>query len=320
MAAIVMNRFQMQSAAKIVVNSIKEKAVESDEMGMYWKENQPGWFWYQAPVETQSLLIEAFDEVTKDEKSVEEMKVWLLKNRQTNQWNSTKATTKAVYALMNFGKSWIDADKGIEVKIGNQKFDLDKNAQAGSGYVKTSWNKEEIKPEMGRIEVSKTSPGVAWGAMYWQYFEDLDKIKSAETGIKFNKKLFVKSNSANGPILKEITTSTPIKVGDIVSVRLEISVDRNMQFVHIKDMRASGFEPVNVLSGYKWKGEFGYYESTRDAATNFFSDYMRKGTYVFEYDLKANNAGNFSNGITSMQNMYAPELSAQSEGIRVEIK
>ena len=320
MAAIVMNRFQMQSAAKIVVNSIKEKAVESDEMGMYWKENQPGWFWYQAPVETQSLLIEAFDEVTKDEKSVEEMKVWLLKNRQTNQWNSTKATTKAVYALMNFGKSWIDADKGIEVKIGNQKFDLDKNSQAGSGYVKTSWNKEEIKPDMGKVEVSKTSPGVAWGAMYWQYFEDLDKIKSAETGIKFNKKLFVKSNSANGPILKEITTSTPIKVGDIVTVRLEISVDRNMQFVHIKDMRASGFEPVNVLSGYKWKGEFGYYESTRDAATNFFSDYMRKGTYVFEYDLKANNAGNFSNGITSMQNMYAPELSAQSEGIRVEIK
>lgn len=320
MAAIVMNRFGMQSAAKIVVNSIKEKAVESDEMGMYWKENQPGWFWYQAPVETQSFLIEAFDEVSKDEKSVEEMKVWLLKNRQTNQWNSTKATTKAVYALMNFGKSWIDADKGITVKIGNTNFDLDKNSQAGSGYMKTSWNKEEIKPEMGKVEVAKTSPGVAWGAMYWQYFEDLDKIKSAETGIQFNKKLFVKTNSANGPVLKEITTSTPIKVGDIVTVRLEISIDRNMQFVHIKDMRASGFEPVNVLSGYKWKGEFGYYESTRDAATNFFSDYMRKGTYVFEYDLKANNAGNFSNGITSMQNMYAPELSAQSEGIRVEIK
>ncbi len=320
MAAIVMNRFGMQPAAKIAVNSIKEKAVLSDELGMYWKENQPGWFWYQAPVETQALLIEAFDEVSKDEKSVEEMKVWLLKNRQTNQWNSTKATTKAVYALMNFGKSWMDAEKGIDVKIGNQKLNLDQNTQSGSGYVKTSWNKAEIKPEMGSVEVAKTSPGVAWGAMYWQYFEDLDKIKSAETGIRFNKKLFVKQNTTNGPVLKEITTSTPIKVGDIVTVRLEISIDRNMQFVHIKDMRASGFEPVNVLSGYKWKGEFGYYESTRDAATNFFSDFMRKGTYVFEYDLKANNAGNFSNGITSMQNMYAPELSAQSEGIRVEIK
>ena len=320
MAALVLNRFGMESAAKQVINSTKERAVHSDEMGMYWKENQPGWFWYSAPVETQAFLIEAYDEVLKDINSVEEMKVWLLKNKQTNQWNSTKATTKAVYALMNTGKSWIDAEKGIKVKIGNTPFDLQSNAQVGSGYVKTSWTKDEIKPEMGKVEVEKTTPGVAWGAMYWQYFEDLDQIKSAETGIKFNKKLFIKQNSANGPILKEITPQTPIKVGDVVTVRLEISIDRNMQFVHIKDMRASGFEPVNVLSGYKWKGEFGYYESTRDAATNFFADYMRKGTYVFEYDLKANNAGNFSNGITSMQNMYAPELSAHSEGIRVNIQ
>jgi len=251
---------------------------------------------------------------------VEEMKVWLLKNKQTNQWNSTKATTKAVYALMNTGKSWIDSEKGLKVTIGSKPFNLEENAQAGSGYVKTSWNRREITSDLGKVEVSKSSPGVAWGAMYWQYFEDLDQIKTAETGIKFNKKLFIKQNSASGPVLKEITTQTPIKVGDIVTVRLEISIDRNMEFVHIKDMRASGFEPVNVQSGYKWKGEFGYYESTRDAATNFFADYMRKGTYVFEYDLKANNAGNFSNGITSMQNMYAPELSAHSEGIRVNIQ
>ena len=320
MAALVLKRFGMESAAKQVLISTKERAVLSDEMGMYWKNNQPGWFWYDAPVETQAMLIEAYDEVLNDVKSVEEMKVWLIKNKQTNQWNSTKATTKAVYALMNKGKSWIDAEKGVNVKIGNVPFNIEQNSQAGSGYLKTTWNKEEIKPELGKVEVSKSSAGVAYGAMYWQYFEDLDQIKSAETGIKFNKKLFVKTNTSNGPILKEITSQTPIKVGDVVTFRLEISIDRNMEFVHIKDMRASGFEPVNVLSGYKWKGEFGYYESTRDASTNFFADYMRKGTYVFEYDLKANNAGNFSNGITSMQNMYAPELSAHSEGIRVEIK
>ena len=321
MAALVLNRFDLTSDAKKLVKSIKEHSVDSDEMGMYWKNNQAGWFWYQAPVETQALLIEAFDEVTKDEQAVESMKVWLLKNRQTNQWNSTKATTKAVYALMNTGKSWIDAEKGIEIKVGNLPIDLTtKSAQSGSGYVKTSWDKTEIKPEMGTIEVKKTSPGVAWGAAYWQYFEDLDKISSANTSIKFNKKLYLKQNTANGPTLKEINSKTPLKVGDLVTVRLEISIDRDMQFVHIKDMRAAGFEPVNTISGYKWSNEFGYYESTRDLATNFFADYMRKGTYVFEYDLRANNSGNFSNGITSMQNMYAPELSAHSEGIRVDIQ
>ena len=186
--------------------------------------------------------------------------------------------------------------------------------------MKTSWNKEEIKSEMATVDVQKTSPGVAWGALYWQYFEDLDKITFAETGVKFRKELFLKKNSDKGPVLTKISSSTPIQIGDLVTVRLEIQTDREMEFVHIKDMRASGFEPVNVLSTYKWQQGMGYYESTRDAATNFFIDRMPKGTYVFEYDVRANNAGNFSNGITSLQNMYAPEMSAHSEGIRVEIK
>ena len=321
MAALVLSRFGEKEEAVKLLHSVKDHAVESDETGMYWKSNLTGWYWYQAPVETQALLIEAFNEITGDTEAVEAMKVWLLKNRQTHQWNSTKATTKAVYALMNTGKSWIDAEKGVSVKIGGQAIDLNTpSAQSGSGYVKMAWNREEIRPEMGKVEVQKTSPGVAWGAMYWQYFEDLDKITPAETGIAFKKKLYLKKNAETGPVLREITEATPIELGDLVTVRLEISVDRNMEFVHIKDMRASGFEPVNVLSGYRWKDGFGYYESTRDLATNFFADYMRKGTYVFEYDLRANNAGNFSNGITQMQNMYAPELSAHSEGIRVEIK
>lgn len=321
MAALVLNRFGEKEEAGKLLHSVKEYSVESDEMGMYWKSNLSGWYWYQAPVETQALLIEAFDEITDDTEAIESMKVWLLKNRQTHQWNSTKATTKAVYALMNTGKSWIDAEKGVSVKIGGQTIDLNApSAQSGSGYIKMAWNKNDIQPEMGRVEVQKTSPGVAWGALYWQYFEDLDKITSSETGITFKKKLYLKKNSETGPVLREITEATPIELGDLVTVRLEISIDRNMEFVHIKDMRASGFEPVNGLSGYRWKDGFGYYESTRDLATNFFADYMRKGAYVFEYDLRANNAGNFSNGITQMQNMYALELSAHSEGIRVEIR
>ncbi len=323
MLALIFNRFGKKETAEKLLNSIKDHAVESDEMGMYWKSNVAGWYWYQAPIETQALLIEAFDEVLNDVESVESMKVWLLKNRQTNQWNSTKATTEAVFALMNTGKDWTNSEEGISVKIGNEPLDLkslEKAPQNGSGYVKTSWNKTEIQPEMATVEVKKTSPGVAWGAMYWQYFEDLDKITSAETGVKFKKELFLKKNSDKGPVLTKITENTPIQIGDLVTVRLEIQTDREMEFIHIKDMRASGFEPVNVLSTYKWQQGMGYYESTRDAATNFFIDRMPKGTYVFEYDVRANNAGNFSNGITSLQNMYAPELSAHSEGIRVEIK
>ncbi|WP_288763365.1 alpha-2-macroglobulin family protein [uncultured Weeksella sp.] len=321
MAALVLERIGEKDQAKRILDYLKETSVNSDEMGMYWKKNVSGWAWHATPVETQATLIEAFSEINQDEESVEKMKVWLLKNRQTNQWNSTKATTKAVYALLGTGKSWLDAENNTRISIGNKPVDFSTSStQSGTGMVKKVWTNKEILPEMGNVEIEKKSPGVAWGALYWQYFEDLDKIQTAETGIAFQKDLYRKENTTNGPMLMNITEHTPIKIGDVVVVRLRISIDRPMQFVHIKDMRAAGFEPVNSLSGYRYNGEFGYYQSTRDLATNFYADYMPRGTYVFEYELIANNEGDFSNGITTMQNMYAPELSAHSKGIRVQIK
>ncbi|RAV27999.1 hypothetical protein DN748_15740 [Sinomicrobium soli] len=322
MLSLVFHRFGKNGPAEKLLRSVKDQSVVSDEMGMYWKDNRPGWYWYNAPIETQALLIEAFDEVLQDTGSVELMKVWLLKNRQTNRWVSTKATTEAVFVLMSTGKDWVNSEGGLAVSIGGDSLDIEKmeEAQQGSGYVKTAWKGKEITPEMGTVDIKKTSPGVAWGALYWQYFEDLDQITSAATGIRFKKELFLKKLTDQGPELQRITEKTPIQVGDLVTVRLEIKNDRDMEFVHIKDMRASGFEPVNVLSGYRWQGGLGYYESTRDAATNFFADRMPKGVYVFEYDLRAGNSGDFSNGITSLQCMYAPEMSAHSEGIRVNIE
>lgn len=323
MTALVLNRYGYPDMAKKIIHNLKETAVESDELGMYWKENQPGWYEYQAPVDTQARLIEAFAEITPaDVPAIEEMKVWLLKNRQTNAWNSTKATTNAVYALMNFGKDWTNAEKGVKAWVGGKQFypPQDSSAEQISGYYKQSWNAEQIKPEMGVVKVEKTSPGVAWGGIYWQYFEDLDKITQADTRIKMQKQLFLKINTDRGQQLQPVTDQNPIKVGDCVTIRLIIKTDRDMEYIHIKDMRASGFEPVNVLSGYKFQNGASYYESTRDAATNFFFERLPQGTYVFEYDVRANNKGEFSNGITQLQNMYAPEMSAHSEGIQVNIK
>ena len=119
--------------------------------------------------------------------------------------------------------------------------------------------------------------------------------------------------------MEPITSTTRLKPGDKIKVRIELRVDRDMSYVHMKDMRASGFEPTNVFSGYKYQDGLGYYESTRDAATNFFFSYLNKGTYVFEYPLVVNHSGDFSNGITSIQCMYAPEFTSHSEGIRVKV-
>jgi uncharacterized protein YfaS (alpha-2-macroglobulin family) len=192
--------------------------------------------------------------------------------------------------------------------------------EAGTGYFKKAWNKNEIKPEMGKITVSKKDAGVAWGAVYWQYFENLDKITSAETPLKLKKQLFIEKDSDRGKVITPITEQTPLKVGDLVKVRIELRVDRAMEYVHMKDMRASGFEPTNVISRYKYQDGLGYYESTRDAATHFFISYLPKGTFVFEYPLRVTHEGDFSNGVTTIQCMYAPEFSSHSEGIRVKVQ
>ncbi|GAA4238555.1 hypothetical protein GCM10022291_29470 [Postechiella marina] len=321
--ALVSHRSNDSKTALKILKSLKENSITNEELGMYWKANTNSWFWYQAPIETQALLIEAFSEIENDTETIDNLKVWLLKNKQTNRWKTTKATTEAVYALLLQGSDWLSVTDMVDVVIGGEKIAPSKlenvKIEAGTGYYKTSWNTSEIKPEMGDVKLTKKGNGIAWGSLYWQYFENLDKITSAETPLTLKKKLFLKKNTDTGEEVTKITKDSYLKVGDLVRVRIELHSDRNMEFLHMKDMRASGLEPVNVISKYKWQDGLGYYESTKDASTNFFFDYLPKGVYVFEYDLRVNNAGNMSNGITTIQSMYAPEFSSHSEGMRISI-
>ncbi len=301
----------------------------SEELGMYWKENKAGWYWDESPVETQALMVETFAEIESNDialspdekrKTIDELRIWLLKNKQTTEWKTTKATTEAVYALLLNGTDWLSLDKQIEITIGGKKVVPDaKQPEAGTGYFKTSWKGDAITPAMGQVTLTKKEEGIAWGGLYWQYFEDLDKITSAETPLQLAKKVFVVKRNDRGEILTEVNTTIPLKVGDLIRIHIELKADRPMEFLHMKDMRASGLEPVDVLSEYKWQEGLGYYQSTKDAATHFFFDNVFPGVYVFEYDLRVNNKGNFSNGITTIESMYAPEFSSHSEGIRISV-
>ncbi|MBN2756054.1 MAG: hypothetical protein JXR51_02680 [Bacteroidales bacterium] len=322
--ALFLNRYNSSKVAGDIVKSLKEYSLDNEELGMYWKNNVAGYYWYTAPIETQALMIEVFDEVAQNQVDVEALKVWLLKQKQTQDWKTTKATTEAVYALLLKGVKLLDSDKMVNIQLGDLKIEPDKmdgvQIEAGTGYFKTSWSGSDIKPEMGKVKVKKEDEGVAWGSLYWQYFEDLDKITIHETPLKLDKKLFVERITERGKIIEPISKKTNFILGDKVIVRIELRVDRDMEYVHMKDMRASGFEPINVFSTYKYQGGLGYYESTKDAATNFFMAYLPKGTYVFEYPLRVTHKGDFSNGITTIQCMYAPEFTSHSEGVRVKVE
>lgn len=322
--ALVLHRNGDKTEPSRIITLLKQTAQQSDEMGMYWAKNTSGWWWYQNPIETQALLIEAFDEVASDKKAVDEMKIWLLKNKQTNDWKTTKATVAACYALLMKGYDILSENKEPEIKIGNKTFEelgfANTQKEAGTGYQKIAMIGDNIKPEMAQVDVKNNNQTIAWGALHWQYFEQLDKITPANTGVKIKKQLFIQSTTNKGNLLAPITAENVLKIGDLIKVRIEIFSDRDMEYLHLKDMRSSGFEPVNVISRYKYQDGLGYYESIKDASTNFFISYLRKGTYVFEYELRVTHTGNFSNGITSLQSMYAPEFNTHSEGIRVFVK
>ncbi len=321
MIALALHRNKNDRVPELILTSLRDRALHSEEMGMYWR-SETGYYWYQAPIESQAMMIELFDEVAKDNKAVEDMKMYLLKQKQTNAWETSRASVEAVYALLARGTDLLASNELVNITIGSESIGKEDmgSIEAGTGYFKTTWDAAEIVPEMGKVIVEKTDDGIAWGALYWQYFEDFDKITRHETGLAVQKQLFVETDTEEGRKITPLEDLDTLQIGDKIRVRIEIQVDRDMEYVHLRDMRAAAFEPVNVLSGYQHSGGLGYYQSTKDASTDFFFEHLRKGTYVFEYPLIASQAGDFSNGITTLQCMYAPEFSSHSEGIRVRIQ
>jgi uncharacterized protein YfaS (alpha-2-macroglobulin family) len=319
MLALALHRFGRADAAQKIVASLRERALVKEELGMYWPFDW-GYYWYQLPIETQALMVEVFSEVANDRAAVENLRIWLLKNKQTNRWESTKATAEAVYALLLNGDNWLNNSKPVQVSLGGKTL-KPAEYEAGTGYFKQSWGKAEVKPSWSEIKVENPNSNIVWGAAYWQYFEDLDKIKDFQkTPLTIVKQLFKEENSPTGPVLTPIAANQSLKPGDKIKVRVELRVDRAMEFVHLKDLRAAAFEPVNVLSGYRYQGGIGYYESTKDLATHFFIDYLPRGTYVFEYPLFVSMRGDYSNGVTTAQCMYAPEFTSHSKGVRVKVE
>ena len=313
-----------------ILPSLLENAVIDSDSAMYWKDMQRGFYWYQAPVEQQALIMELINDVYTHNKitawlnRINDMKTWLLKQKQTNHWSNTKSTADACYALVATGGGSLPQAKQTTITVGSYNINTTDGAVAGAGYIKERIPGKNVNPDMGKIEITSNGKNISttpsWGAVYWQYFEDMDKITPAVTPLSLEKKLFIEVNTTTGKELRPVNDGDALSIGDRLKVRIILRSDRDMEYIHLKDMRAAGSEPVNVLSSYKWQDGLGYYESTRDAATNFFIDRLPRGTYVFEYPLFISHSGNFSVGIATAQCMYAPEFSSHSAGIRVSVK
>jgi len=318
--ALAAHRSNRNELAMNILSSLEDRMIRNDELGNYWND-QAGFYWYNLNIEKQALMIELFKELKPNSNDVAGLKLHLLKKKQTNSWKTGKATAAACYAFLLGSDSWLDETVPVVIQnsILEEKANQEKS-MLSTGYSRIDIAGELLSTDLAEVKIFNPNKGVAWGASYFQYFEDLDKIETFEdTPATLGKKVFKVGMDKNGQVLKPISETDPVHPGDRLRIQIFLTLDRPMEFMALKDMRSSGLEPVNVLSQYKWQDGLGYYESTKDLATYFFFDRIPKGNYVFEYDVFAVHQGRFSNGIAEFQSMYAPEFSSHSEGVRLEI-
>ncbi len=322
MIAVTMLRGNKLKLATIIKQSLLERAQQNNELGMYWVQNQSGCFWYQSPpVETQALLIAFFKEAGNQEKEIEEMKIALLRNKQTNHWGTSKATTAACFVLLDNQTDNLITKHNTEIKVSNRFLSELKPDKiiTDIGYVKANWQKSEIKPFLGKVTVTNKEESIFLGAIYWQYLEETDKIKeSLNKDLSIERNYFIKKNTPKGELLVKVDKKNIPVFGDEIKVVMYLNADRDYEYVHLKDMRPSGTEPDNELSQYTFQGNLYYYQTIKDVSTNFFINYLKKGRYVLEYSLRVTQQGNFSTGICSVQSMYAPEFGAHSKSENIK--
>ena len=309
LGAIILQQSGKVAEARLFMQSLMEYSVVTDEMGRYFDTPKARYSWFSYKIPTEVAAMEAIQRITKDTKAIDEMKRWLLKQKQTQTWETPIATADAVYALMATGASDLLTNTGgVEITLGKEV--IRTPADDAIGYIKKTVSGDVMN--IKKVRVDKEGAGMGWGAVYAQYLESMDQISGQGNGLSVSRQLYKGDEALN--------ESAPLKVGDKITVRLTVKADRDMDFVQIKDDRAACMEPLQAVSGFRWSNGLGYYQATKDASTQFFIDQMRKGTYVIEYQVYVNRTGEYQAGIATVQSAYAPEFGGHTGGYRVMVE
>lgn len=299
---------------------------------MYWGESPDNrrkdwrigayYSWYEAPVERQAMIIEAFAEISPREEELTAMKQWLLTQKEGNSWKSTKASSAAVYALLLNAPKELLEPAATTITVGGETFTpvQDERAEAGTGYLMHVWDSEETTPQLADVAVHTDSVHPAFGACYWQYLEAPEQVTSSGNGLTISRTLLHRPGEGNGSYAEPVTAENPMRLGERITVRLVIRSDRELEYVHVKDPRTAAFEPVDVHERRGGNNGAWWVESPRDAAEHFFLDRLPQGTVIIEYDLFVTQTGAFSHAPATVECMYAPGHRGQSGGERVTVQ
>jgi len=290
--AITLNRNNKKETAKLIIESLRQHAMNDTHRGMFWDNLQQFGFRWVPRTALTALMLEAFNEVDPRLDEIDQIRKWILLEKQTTDWGSSSMATEATFAMLSTGSEWL-----------KKEFNL---------------VKEEIAVGTKDIHVAHEKGIPAWGAVFAKFPSVITETKAfALDEIKLSKNV----------VLADGTQAKKFHVGDKLQVQLTIKTDRDMQYVIVKDNRAACFEPVDKISGYQFsdsnikvRESIGYYNNTKDTETRLFINFLPKGTHVLTYEVYVTNEGTFCTGLADVTCEYAPQFTAHTEGSIIEIE
>jgi len=315
--SLTLKRRSRMAEAKLVWASVMDSAKSNEEQGTFWAPEDRSWLWYNDTIETHAFALRTLMELDPSNVKKDGLVQWLLLNKKLNQWKSTRATAEVVYSLVHYlkGEGALGVTENATVTVGSQKvtFTFEPDSYTGKKN-QIVIPGDKFDPKTSTIVVEKESKGFAFASAAWHF--STEKLPEEDRGDFFavSRKYFCRENTGREFVLRPLAEGAVIKPGDEIEVQISLRAKHEAEYVHLRDPRAAGLEPENAVSRYKWDLGIGWYEETRDSATNFFFERLPVGEYTFKYRLRANMSGTFRVGPATVESMYAPEFSAYSAG------
>ena len=298
-SALILHREGRDETAQLIMKSLQERMSQIKNT---------------TDVTTQTLVMEAFREISPNKQILNDMMISLLNNKRTNMWENAMMTVDAIYAILAVSGQR-SVVSGQWSAISGQSSVMIKVQGSDDIFIQKYWDADEMK-NIDNLTIENNSNNMVWGGLFRQYFVSVDEVRKHENPLKVDRELFVERVNENGKYLVPIE-ETNIKVGDKVVVNLTIEASQDMEFVFLKDLRAACLEPTEQLSRYNYSDGMLYYQSNSDVYMGFYFDRLPKGKHRVSYSMYVTKEGSFSNGYALIQCMYAPEFSGYSEGMRI---
>ena len=314
--------------ADAFVRSLREYTVSKPGMGRYYDTERAPYSWcdYKLPTHVAAMkaMIATRKDFTDAEQYLNDMQIWVIRQKQGQKWDSEINTIQAVDILLTVSPdtTFHEAQMPVVTMAGNN-LHLD-DQTAGIGFVKQPVPEEMVKAVMAQpkptVTVEKQSPGLSWGTVYGQALESLDKVEQNGEALTVERKMYVYDANAQDDGWKLVDDNYVFKVGDKVRMRHIVFADRDLDFVQIRSQHAACLEPAKTRSGYQMLGGRGGYLALHDASADFFFDRFQKGTVTIDLEMYVTSPGSYANGIATVQCAYAPTFSGHSKGNRINVK